>query len=192
MQKFFCRLAVRSTEAGIIEEDKAEWFIYGLEKRITTTITAFLLLLIATTISDILTALAYLGGFYFLRTRANGYHAKSFLGCLCLSIALELTFLFLIFPVLTDWAAWSLNLLSFAIIFLFAPFNHPNMHLDSHETAACRTASRIREVILSVITTIAYFLGVDHIWRGLILGNTMAALLLAVAKIKKGESCHEK
>lgn len=187
MQKFLCKLAAHCTEAGIIEENEATWLIYGLEKRITTTITASVFMLIGATISNVWTTLSFLGGFYFLRTRTNGYHAKSFTGCLCISVVLEFAFLFLVLPMLTDLTAWSFNLLSFVIVFLFAPFNHPNIHLDSHEIAACRIASRIREVILTVFTLIAYAFGIDHIWHGLIMGNTMAALLLAIAKIQKGE-----
>ena len=48
---------------GIIDTDSADWFQYGLEKRISTVLTSVIFFLIATKISGFLVSFAYLGSF---------------------------------------------------------------------------------------------------------------------------------
>lgn len=88
------KVSARCLAAGIIEADELDWFGYAIEKRMTTLLTGTLLMLIAVAISDFWTAFFYLGSFYFLRVRTNGYHARGFVGCLGQSIILELVSLF--------------------------------------------------------------------------------------------------
>lgn len=179
------KISVLCLKKGIVEEEDISWFVYGLEKRITTAITATVFLIIAIFTTNVWTALSYLGSFYFLRVRTNGYHAKSFLGCFVSSLLLELLFLLLVLPRLGNMAVYILGALNLAIIFLFAPYDHPNMHLDRAELQACRKSSRRRISALTVLMVISRLVGAANIAYGITLGNTMAALLLVIAKIKK-------
>lgn len=192
MQPIINKIAVRCVEAGIVEEDELDWFVYGLEKRVTTVITASFFLAVGTLAAGFWTTLSYLGSFYFLRVRANGYHAKSFLGCLTSSLLLELAFLLALRPLFNVYVFCALNLWSLVLVFALVPFNHPHMHLNRREEHACRVSARIRISVLTVLAIVFWFVGIKCVAEGIALGNTMTALLLVIAKIKKGAKKHEK
>lgn len=77
MKPLINKIARHCVEAGIVEETDLEWFIYGLEKRTITIIATVIFLLIAIYFSNLITAVTYLGSFYFLRVRTNGYHPSA-------------------------------------------------------------------------------------------------------------------
>ena len=188
-------LTTRITEyfinKGIIDNDSADWFQYCLEKRISTVLTSVIFFLIAIKISGFWVAFMYLSSFYFLRVRINGYHANTYIGCLLASIFLEVILLKGVLPLLNKDSTVLLNAISFAAILIWAPFNHPNMHLSDCELHACKIGARIRVFILMLLEIVFAVFSKQQLLWGITLGNTMAALLLAVAIIRKGENTNE-
>ena len=189
------QLATRITKdfirKGIIDDDSADWFQYGLEKRISTVLTSVIFFLVAIRISGFWVAFMYLSSFYFLRIRINGYHANTYIGCLFASIFLEVILLKGVLPLLNKDITVLLNAISFATILIWAPFNHPNMHLSDCELHACKIGARIRVLILMLLEIVLKVFSKQQLLWGITLGNTMAALLLAVAIIWKGENTNE-
>lgn len=187
------RFALSCVEKRIIDQQELDWLVYGLEKRITTIVTAMFFMLIGIHLANMLSVFAFMSSFYFLRVRTNGYHANSFIACLIFSLLLELLFLKLMLPALNVFVFLFLNTVSFFIIFFFAPFANCNMHLDEDEFRACRKTSRIRISVLSTISVLLHISGKFDVSKGITLGSTMTALLLVIAYIKKeGENEHEK
>lgn len=180
MHQIISRFSVKCVHVGIVEEDMLEWFCYALEKRVVTTISALILLVPAISFSNIWTAVAYLGSFFYLRSRTSGYHANSFVGCLFISVILEATFLLFVLPILTIYMALILNLVSLVIVYLLAPYNHPNMHMTDQEIEGCRISARLRITMLSAMAILLYFCALKNISNGFTLGNTMTALLLLI------------
>lgn len=191
MHSLLYRFSLYCVEGKIISQHEVDWLVYGLEKRITTTVTSVFFFLIGMRLANTLSVVSFLISFYFLRVRTNGYHANSFLGCLLISLILEIIFLTLVLPVLNTFIFILLNLNNLVIIFLFAPFANLNMHLDEAELSACRRTSRIRIIVLFTLSILFYIFGEFNISRGILLGSTMAAFLLIIAYIKKGENKHE-
>lgn len=185
MHQMINRICKQCVRLELVEDSMADWFCYALEKRISTFLSVPILLLFAMYISNIWTAIACIGSFFFLRVRAGGYHAKSFLGCIFFSVLLEITFLSFVLPLLTVFFVFFFNAVSLGIIFILAPFNHPNMHMTTEEIDACRVRVRIRSCLLTALIIISYYLGSKNIGDGLTIGNTMTALLLVIAKYKK-------
>ena len=179
------------SEKKIIEDEDLEWVRYGLEKRLSGGITSTIFLILAIKLSNIYVAFAYLGSFYFLRARINGYHAKTFIGCLFVSIFLEVTMLKTILPLLNRNLVIALNIVSFSIILAWAPFNDPNLHLSSRELQGCKRSARIRVLILLTFEIVFFVLHKQQLINGITLGNTMAAFLMAIAIIRKGEVQNE-
>lgn len=191
MKQLINKLAIRCIAIGIVEEEDLEWFVYGVEKRVTSAIASVLFLLVAVVLSDVPTAIIYLTSFYFLRSRTNGYHAKTMTRCLFVSVIIELFFLLCILPNLTNNNVYLLNTISFLIIFIFAPYNHPNMHLSPSEERICQISSRIRITLLTASAFVFCMLGKEWGYAGITLGNTMVAFLLLIAKRNKGEENNE-
>lgn len=189
MHSLLCRFAQGCVNKEIISCEELDWLVYGLEKRITTAIVAIAFFLVGLKVATMPTVISFLLCFYFLRVRTNGYHANSFAKCLILSLVLEIFFLMVLLPLLKTATLVCLNILSFVIIFVFAPFTSENMHLDKDEHAASRKTSRARICILSGLAILLYALGATETGKGITLGNTMTALLLIIAYIKeKGEN----
>lgn len=191
MHHILINFSDKYVKAGIIEKEMVDWFIYALEKRVITALTASILFLIASCIVRTWTAIGYLFSFYFLRCRTSGYHANSYIGCLCCSILLELFFLLILLPVLNNHVFYILNIASFIIICCLAPFNHPNMCMSAEEIKACRISARLRVCGLIAIGVVSYLYINKNLGEGITLGNTMTALLLVNVKIKKCEGLLE-
>ena len=191
MERIINKIATRYVLQGVIEESDYAWFVYGLEKRISSFIGTLFFFILAISISDFWTSLSFFVSFCSLRTRTNGFHAKSFLGCLTISLILEFLFLDVILPVLSPLLAFELSLLAFTLIFLFAPYNHPNMHMDTEEILAVRASARVRITVFTLLIPIFYLLGMQSIGNGLVLGNAMTGFLLVIEIIKEGDWRHE-
>ena len=103
------RFALSCVEKRIIDQQELDWLVYGLEKRITTIVTAMFFMLIGIHLANMLSVFAFMSSFYFLRVRTNGYHANSFIACLIFSLLLELLFLKLMLPALNVFVFLFLN-----------------------------------------------------------------------------------
>ena len=177
---FIVTLCIRK---NIIKEENIAWFRYGLEKRIVTLVVGIPFVLMGIAISNIWTALSFFLSFFFLRTRMNGYHAKSILGCLICSLALELLFLGGIAHWINNYSAGVIMALVLITTFTVAPYNHSNMHLTSNELSACKIAVRIRYSILLVILGVCILHKWTAITKGIASGCAMAGTLLCFAYI---------
>lgn len=164
-----------------VSQDEAPWLRYALERRITSLIAFVPLLIIGFLITNPANLLAFLITFFSLRTRTNGFHAKSVGRCLLYSI-LEKIF-FLRFPptVWNDIIAFIALVVSIVLIWLFAPYDHPNMDLSSEEKTACAKSTKWR------LSMLIFALSVLYVWKqyqlalGIHLGVVMTASTLAMA-----------
>lgn len=168
-------------ERDYVSEDRAEWLQYALEKRILTVMGFVPLLILGFMIAHPATVIGFLIAFCLLRTRTNGFHAKSVARCLLYSIAGEVFFLKALPMLWNDIIAFVSLILSGALIWFLAPYNHPNMHLSSEEVTACAKSAKWRLSILLLTMVILYSQKWEPIALGIILGIVMAASTLAMA-----------
>lgn len=172
----------------LVSRDNETWLRYCLEKRISTLIVFVPFALIAVLISGFWTALVFITSFFYLRSQANGYHAKTHLGCLIGSLFLELFFLVYIEPMLDAILTLVLVGITIMVVFALAPYNHPQMNLNDYEYSACKKASRIRCIHLAFSCFV--FLGWDmrEIATGISLGGAMMSTLLVFANFTERRS----
>lgn len=178
---------------NIISEDDVAWFRYGIEKRVSTVIVGIPVFTLAIILSNIYTASAFFASFYLLRSRTNGYHAKTIWGCFISSVVCIVLCMYAFYPLLnTKWIIL-LSVFCAAMIFWLAPYNHPNMNYTDNEYRACKKSSRLRAVGLCLCTIVSCSLGFDRIASGLFLGVAMAVSLLCLAHIlNRGENNERK
>lgn len=188
MQKITRALAIRSVNAGIIDVDDIEWFIFGIEKRFTAFITSAFFLVVGSYLSTPCIAVSYLCSFFFLRARTNGFHAKTFSCCLLVSIASEVLFLRFLLPIVTPRVIWVLNIVSISIILLVAPVNTTSIHMTRDELRLAKKYVHIRLLFLSMFLLLCRRM--TDVLQGVTLGNTMTAVFLVIAIIE-GENRHE-
>ena len=191
MEKLVNEITEKLVACEVVDHCDAEWFSYAVQKKLISLISGAVFLVIGVMATELGTAAAYLGSFCFLRTRTNGYHAKTFILCLLHSLALELAMLYLLLPELNTLWVFALNATCTVCVFLLAPVNDRSIHLNAAELKACKRSGRARMLLLDALLIAAYLLSVDSIVNGLTLGNTMTALLLVIAKIEKENKDNE-
>ena len=126
-----------------IEPAQAEWFQYGLARRMIGSLTFLLLLPVGAMLVGWIGSFLYLYTFRFLRTRTGGYHAKTPHGCLLTSLGTMIAALILAknlhSPFLIGAVLFAATLCTFAL----APANNASLHLTANEIAAITQRSTV-------------------------------------------------
>ncbi len=185
MQICVNRITCYLLKRGIITDTDTEMFRYGLEKRLSTLMVAIPFFILAVFLIGILPSGAFFFGFFFLRSKTNGIHARTPAICLLSSLAMEIVFVLCIFPFLSSFIKGIISLLCLFLVFRYAPYVHPNLPLSEEEIALVRKQARMRVIVLIFISWIAGFLGWHDFSNGVTLGMAMAVLVLCLPYILK-------
>lgn len=191
MSRWLEKFSIQCIKSGIVTQDQLPWFIYGIEKRISTTITSIPFLLLAMILTTPYSAISMFLAFSLLRRRASGYHAHSIKSCLFISISLEIAFCIFLYPLLHLHVILLLLGMCIPVIFRLAPYKHPNMQFSDAEVYACQTSSRAIVCMLAIGTIITYAAGLHEISKGLTLGTSMTTVLLCIAYILEWRNKNE-
>ncbi len=185
------RITEYCVRKDIISSNDAEWFSYALVQRSEKLITICFLFPLGWLLSSFSTSLAFYLSFFLLRTRANGYHAKTSAGCLLFSVCSECVLFLLILPYLKSATSLWILALSTITIFWLAPYNHPNLHMTKEELAASRHMARLTVLILDMALILSLSTKFYAFASGIVLGLGFTAFLLIVAhgkqKFEKGD-----
>ena len=175
----------------IISSSDAEWFSYGLVQRCEKLITLCFLFPLGWLLSSFSASFAFYLSFFLLRVRTNGYHSKTFAGCLLFSVCSECVLFLLILPYLKSATSLWILALSTITIFWLAPYNHPNLHMTKEELAASRHMARLTVLILDMALILSLSTKFYAFASGIVLGLGFTAFLLIVAhgkqKFEKGD-----
>lgn len=183
MQSLANKITDYCIRRNIIEEDARIWFQYGIEKRLSTIVVAIPFFMLALFLTNIVCAVTYYLSFYWLRTRTNGFHAKTVGCCFIVSLLAELIYCGILYRFLVHWEMLIYVSVSGVLIFVFAPFNHPNLNLSEKDIVFCKKQSRFRIICLSTIALLCLVVGFLEATKGIVLGTSMAALMLIIPYI---------
>ena len=183
MHRLFVRFTDLCLEKQIITQTQVPWFLYALEKRALTVLGAIPFFFLAVILSNLPCALFFFASFYCLRTYIGGFHAKTILGCLVISLLSETAFFLIGYPLLSTPVIFCTVILCVAVIYILAPYNHPNMHLTEEEAAACGKRGCIRALVISVCTIAAGLCGLNETAKGFTLGTALATAMLCLGYI---------
>ena len=168
-------------QKGYISQDEAPWLQYALEKRIASLIAFIPLVIIGFWITAPATMCSFFITFCSLRTRTNGFHAKSVLGCILYSILGEILFLKIIPSLWNNFIVLISLIVSIILIWVFAPYNHPDMGLSSEEVVACAKSAKCRLILLLFAVCLLFYWRREQLAVGIILGIIMTASTLVMA-----------
>ncbi len=173
----------------IISSSDAEWFSYGLVQRCEKLITLCFLFPLGWLLSSFSASFAFYLSFFLLRVRTNGYHSKTFAGCLLFSVCSECVLFLLILPNLRAIALLWVLASSTITIFLFAPYDHPNLHMTKEELAASKHMAMLTVLILDMTLILSLSMQFYAFANGLALGLGFTAFLLIM---EYGKQIYEK
>lgn len=157
-----------------IEPDQAEWFQYGLTRRMIGFLTFLLLLPVGAILVGWIGSFLYLYTFRFMRTRTGGYHAKTPHGCLLTSLGTMFAALTLAKKLHSPFLVGTVLFASALCIFVLAPANNASLHLTTNEITAIRPRARLRLACVVLISCLLLYIRAP-------LASCMAVALLAVA-----------
>lgn len=177
------RFALYCVQQGVIQKEQLSWFIYGIEKRLSSFVVSIPFFVISLHYTSLECTFSFFTAFYFLRRRTNGYHAQSACACLCTSLLLEILLLSIVNSLFNGYFFLFCVTISTVLIYKLAPFNHPNMNYTKDEIAACRSSAHLYTYILTFLAFVAYVTELYEFAKGLTLGITMTAVLLCMAYI---------
>lgn len=173
-------------EKGIIAEDKSEWFQYGIERRLISILIGCPFFVLALILTDFSVSASFFLSFYYLRSRTNGFHAKSVHACLIISLLCEFFFLTIFYYSLTPIIMIGVNIASIVLVLILAPYKDSSFPLSNDEFCAIKKSSRLRVIILVIIVCISNLLGQHELSKGITTGVAMAVSLLSLAYILNG------
>lgn len=169
-----------------ISADDFEWCTYGIEKRITSFITGFILTLIGIILFGIKRTFSFVLPFRFLRKRTSGYHAPTYISCFFSSILLEI-FCISISSTIHPYFYFLILIFSNTTIWLFSPCNNIYIHLTTAESSVLKRMSRIRLVLVNILCFFFFFFSIE-LFCNIVIAMFADACLLIIPKIKKGRS----
>lgn len=174
MELLASRLTRYFLQREYITPEQAQWFQYGLVRRMMGLVAFVILLFPGALMVGFPGAFLYVFVFRFLRERTGGYHAKSPLGCFLASFSAMLIALSLAGPVTSLVVSGLILAASSALILYLAPANNAHLHLSEEELAAIRPRLRIR---LLAVVLLGCFLFPFHLF----LANCISLSVGAVA-----------
>ncbi|MDR1328917.1 MAG: accessory gene regulator B family protein [Oscillospiraceae bacterium] len=145
MEKTANRIASFFIAQGAAEEDDRDIYVYGLTIGLSTAVNILVTAVIGVICGIPLKMLAYILPYTALRLSAGGSHANSFWGCVSVSAVIQITTALLILYTpenLQAPAAAILLAVTAALIFKFAPVEHPNRPISTPERAGFRLRAR--------------------------------------------------
>lgn len=183
MHSLMVRFAHYCVEKQIIESKHFDWFVYGLEKRLSTIFVSIPFVILAISTTNLPCAISFFFSFFLLREYLGGFHANSVLGCLFFSLLSEIIVFFVVYPILSQPGIICIAIICAICVYILAPYNHPNMHLSSEEIVACKKRGRFRTCIISIIIILSSICSLEEISKGTTLGITLATALLCLGYI---------
>lgn len=182
----------------IIVPEEAEWFAYGITRRLSTIFTVLVLFPIACHLSSWDISLSFFLSFFYLRKRTNGYHANSFTGCLFFSMCSVYVIFHLVLPRIPREAILCIPLMSSIIILLLAPIQNENIKMSEAEQKKTAFFVKRNTVLLLFFILCSKTINYFNITVGLSLGVGYTAFLLILAyytlqrrKMKNEKKNHE-
>lgn len=155
MQKLAQGTAERLVAQGIIREEDAPIYRYGLEAMYSSLLELLSILTLAALIGNFWQTVLFFAAFIPLRLYAGGYHASTRLRCFLISLVVYAAFTIMLEIVPVAWfvpLAFIGGAVSFLIIWLFAPVIHQNHRSGlKHQVRFRRISIRICVVEVSAI-----------------------------------------
>lgn len=162
-----------------------EWCYYMIIHRTMNIVSFIILVPIGALIVGWKPSILFVSGYRFLRSRTGGYHAKSPMTCLILSILLQTVVLPLVYLSFTPAVLIGIILVSFLVIILLSPANNAEIHLTDSEIQAIKPRILIRISVITILVFLFYPLNILYS-NSLILSIVITAFLLIVSRLGYG------
>lgn len=168
-----------------ISIDQTEWCHYMVVHRTMNIVSFVILVPIGALIVNWESSILFVSGYRFLRSRTGGYHAKTPMACLLLSVLLQIVVLPSIYISFNPLTLIGVLLVSLPVIILLSPANNAEIHLTDYEIQAIKPRVLIRLLVIVILIFLLFPLNILYS-KSLILSTAITALLLIVSRFGYG------
>lgn len=172
-------------EKDIIEFNKFDIYLYGLQLFYSTTLKSIGLIIIAMFLGYVKEAILFVCFFTVLRTYIGGYHSSSYLNCfiataLCIFPTIKISYL--ITDKISIYHIIILLFISIVLIGLFAPVDSPNKPLSDKEKI------KYKKIGLRIVLIESLLIIICSVYNNLLIYSfitTIAVLIASISLINK-------
>jgi len=167
---------------GLITDNQREWCVYTIHKKTLSMAVCCLLVLTGSGIGGLTHSLVFTFGFLFLRQRTNGYHAKTELGCIAVSLLFEIIAMWML-PYFVFDVYIVVLIGSFLCVLMLSPVNNKQIHLSEKEQHSIRWRAHLRTALVATLSLVLWYYGynLSAISAALALFFTGISLTLSIA-----------
>ncbi len=170
----------------VIQIQDYDIYKYGLERLLNTCILLFFTIIFGVILKEIVSTIIFFFSFYILRSYTGGYHAKTQLRCLFLTVITIISVLSIMKFVILNKFIWiGLFIMSSLIIIIYSPMDTKNKPLDAIEKIIYRRKSLIVWGIEAILVIISIALNASVFYAAIIMSHSLIGISLGSEKIKK-------
>lgn len=182
-------------EKEIVSREDEEVYIYGMELLFSTLFNIILAVIISAVTLSLLETAIFLTAFISVRHCIGGYHAKTHWGCMAIFGAVLIAFAVIVkqtpdtFVIPISLASTAI---SFVLIMLFAPVEHPNKPLSDKEKSVLRQKGiTLLSIFGAVVLILMIFPASRRYGMYISLGGVTSVIAMVCQKIKncRNSSC---
>lgn len=175
-------------EKEIVNSEDEEVYVYGMELLFSTLFNIILAVIIGAVTSSMIETAIFLAAFISVRQCIGGYHAETHLGCISIFGVVLIAFAIIV-KLTSDTFAIPISIVSaivsFILVLLFAPVEHPNKPLSDKEKSVLRKKGITLLSIISVVVFILVtFPDLRKYGMYISLGEVISSVAMVCQKIK--------
>lgn len=179
------RIGNNLVRSGIVKEEDAEIYIYGINQIFVSVLNVSSALIIGWIFGAVLEITVFMAAYIPLRTFAGGYHAKTPARCYILSLIIIIIVLIGIkyIPVL-DIIYYVILAAEILIIFLISPVEDKNKLLNGNEQKVYKKRVVFITSVELVISLLFKVIDLDNLFTVIIYSFVVVGCMLIAGKIK--------
>ena len=171
--------------SGVIKEEDAEIYIYGINQILTSVLSVSSALIIGLIFGVFPEIAAFMAAYIPLRSFAGGYHAKTPLSCYVFSvIMLIVVSIGLKYLHLADWVYYAVLVAATLVVLVLFPVEDRNKPLDEIEHRVYKKLTILIAATELLIGIVLKLMGMDNLFVAVVYSFVVLSFMLVAGKVK--------
>lgn len=185
LEKLSHKIGDDLVRSGVVKEEDAEVYIYGINQILAYVLNASSSLIIGLIFGVTFEIIIFMAAYIPLRSFAGGYHAKTPLRCYIFSvIMLIVVSIGLKYLSVSEWVYYAVLLVSVLGILVLSPVEDRNKPLDEMEHKVYKKRAVIISTAELVISGLLKLAGLENLFVAVVYSFATLGFMLVAGKIK--------
>ena len=185
LEKLSHKIGDDLVRSGVVKEEDAEVYIYGINQILAYVFNAFSSLIIGLIFGVIFEIIIFMAAYIPLRSFAGGYHAKTPLRCYVFSvITLIVVSIGLKYLHLADWVYYAVLVAATLVVLVLFPVEDRNKPLDEIEHRVYKKLTILIAATELLIGIVLKLMGMDNLFVAVVYSFVVLSFMLVAGKVK--------